>query len=61
MYGRVNPLQARLAGAWEDAKGAARRRWVVFSPERKSRGRGGRSASKTSGLKEAGPNPKQGK
>ena len=39
MYGRVNPLQGRLAGAWEDTERAAGRCWVVFSPERISRGR----------------------
>lgn len=39
LYGRVNPLQGRLAGAWEDAERAAGRCWVVFSPERISKGR----------------------
>lgn len=32
MYGRVNPLQGRLAGAWEDTERAAGRCWVVFRP-----------------------------
>lgn len=48
MYGRVNPLQGRLAGAWEDAERAAGRCWVVFSPERISRER---LCQETSGLK----------
>lgn len=38
LYGRVNPLEGRLAGAWEDMERAAGRCWVVFSPERISRG-----------------------
>lgn len=32
LYGRVNPLQGRPAGAWEDTERAAGRCWVVFSP-----------------------------
>lgn len=39
LYGRVNPLRGRLAGAWEDMERAAGRCCLVFSPERICTGR----------------------
>lgn len=50
LYGRVNPLQGRRAGAWEDTERAAGRCWVVFSPERISKGR---LCQETSGLRDS--------
>lgn len=56
LYGRVNPLQGRLAGAWEDRQRAGGRRWVEFSPERISRGR---ICQETFGLWDCAAGPRQ--
>lgn len=38
LYGRVNPLQGRLARAWEDGERAAGRCRVVFSQKESAEG-----------------------